>query len=99
MGLAHMKDFLNALDTRKRTASDVEIDHNSMLACHLANVAFRTGRVVHWDAAREQITGDTEAQSSYSGRIGRRGLFRASPGRRRWLADRAAGPGAAASAA
>ena len=62
MGLAHMKDFLDALDTRKRPASDVEIGHNSMIACHLANIAFRTGRVVHWDAAREQITGDAEAQ-------------------------------------
>ena len=62
MGQAHMKDFLDALDTRKRTASDVEIGHNSMIACHLANIAFRTGRVVHWDAARELITGDAEAQ-------------------------------------
>jgi predicted dehydrogenase len=62
MGLAHMKDFLDALDTRKRPASDVEVGHNSMIACHLANIAFRTGRVVHWDTAREQITGDADAQ-------------------------------------
>jgi hypothetical protein len=33
-----------------------------MIACHLANIGFRTGRVVHWDTAREQITGDAEAQ-------------------------------------
>ena len=62
MHQAHVKDFLDALDSRKRTASDVEIGHNSMIACHLANIAFRTGRRVQWDAAREQIVGDAEAQ-------------------------------------
>ena len=62
MNQAHMKDFLDCLDSRKRPNSDVEIGHNSMIACHLGNIAFRTGRRVHWDAAREQITGDAEAQ-------------------------------------
>jgi predicted dehydrogenase len=62
MNEAHMRDFLDCLDSRKRPNSDVEIGHNSMIACHLANIAFRTGRRVAWDAAREQITGDPEAQ-------------------------------------
>ena len=62
MHQAHVKNFLDALDSRKRPNSDVEIGHNSMIACHLANIAFRTGRVVHWDAAREQIIGDPDAQ-------------------------------------
>jgi predicted dehydrogenase len=62
MHQAHVKDFLDCMDSRKRTVSDVEIGHNSMIGCHLANIAFRTGRVVHWDAAREQIKGDPEAQ-------------------------------------
>jgi len=62
MHQAHVKDFLDAIDSRKRTVSDVEIGHNSMIACHLANIAFRTGRRVQWDAAREQIVGDAEAQ-------------------------------------
>ena len=62
MHQAHVKDFLDCLDSRKRPVSDVEVGHNSMIGCHLANIAFRTGRVVHWDAARELITGDAEAQ-------------------------------------
>ncbi|HYT76650.1 MAG TPA: Gfo/Idh/MocA family oxidoreductase [Vicinamibacterales bacterium] len=62
MHQAHVKDFLDCLDSRKRPKSDVEIGHNSMIACHLANISFRTGRLVHWDAAHEQITGDAEAQ-------------------------------------
>jgi predicted dehydrogenase len=62
MSNAHMKDFLDCMASRKRPASDVEIGHHSMIACHLANIAFRTGRVVHWDAERETIVGDAEAQ-------------------------------------
>jgi predicted dehydrogenase len=62
MNQAHMRDFLDCIETRKRPASDVEIGHNSMIACHLANIAFRTGRVIHWDAATEQVKGDAEAQ-------------------------------------
>ena len=30
-------------------------------ACHLANIAFRVGRRVRWDAAKEEIVGDPEA--------------------------------------
>ena len=62
MSNAHMKDFLDCMASRKRPASDVEVGHNSMIACHLANIAFRTGRVIHWDAAKETIVGDAEAQ-------------------------------------
>jgi len=62
MSQAHMKDFLDCMASRKRPASDVEIGHNSMIACHLGNIAFRTGRVIHWDVANEQIKGDADAQ-------------------------------------
>ena len=57
MSLAHMKDFLDCMDTRARPASDVEVGHNSMIACHLGNIAFRTGRRVQWSLASETITG------------------------------------------
>ena len=63
MNQAHMRDFLDCIDSRKRPNSDVEIGHNSMIACHLANIAFRTGRRVAWDAEREQVIGDAEAQT------------------------------------
>ena len=59
---AHVRNFLECMDSRARPNSDVEIGHNSMIACHLANIAFRTGRRVQWDAARERIVGDAEAQ-------------------------------------
>ena len=62
MHLEHVRNFLACMDSRKRPNSDVEIGHNSMIACHLANIAFRTGRRVQWDKAGERIVGDAEAQ-------------------------------------
>jgi predicted dehydrogenase len=61
--LKHVQDFLDCMDSRKRPRSDVEIGHNSMIACHLGNIAFRTGRRVAWDVEKEQVTGDAEQQA------------------------------------
>jgi predicted dehydrogenase len=61
--LAHVKNFLECMDSRARPRSDVEIGHNSMIACHLGNIAYRIGRRVAWDVAGEKIIGDAEAQA------------------------------------
>jgi predicted dehydrogenase len=61
--LAHVKNFLECMDSRARPRSDVEIGHNSMIACHLGNIAYRLGRRVAWDVAGEKMIGDAEAQA------------------------------------
>jgi predicted dehydrogenase len=61
--LAHVKNFLECMDSRARPRSDVEIGHNSMIACHLGNIAYRLGRRVAWDAATERMVNDAEAQA------------------------------------
>ena len=58
----HVQNFLDCMDSRQAPRSDVEIGHNSMIACHLGNIAFRLGRRVSWDVDKEQIAGDPEAQ-------------------------------------
>jgi predicted dehydrogenase len=64
MHLEHVRNFLECLDSRGTPRSDVEIGHNSMLACHLGNIAFRTKRRINWDAAKEQVIGgDAEVQA------------------------------------
>jgi predicted dehydrogenase len=60
--LKHVQDFLDCMDTRKAPRSDVEVGHNSMIACHLANIAFRLNRRVQWDVEQERFVGDEEAQ-------------------------------------
>ncbi|MGD0015551.1 MAG: hypothetical protein ABSD56_14195, partial [Bryobacteraceae bacterium] len=56
------RNFVECIRSRKRPTSDVEIGHNSMIACHLGNVAYRLGRQVKWDVEREEFLGDSEAQ-------------------------------------
>ena len=61
MHLAHVENFLDCMRSRKTPASDVEIGHDSMIACHLGNAAVRTGRRVYWDVEKEQVVDDPEA--------------------------------------
>jgi len=60
--LLHVQNFLECMRTRERPRSDVEIGHNSMVACHLGNIAYRLGRRVQWDVENERMIGDSEAQ-------------------------------------
>jgi predicted dehydrogenase len=57
----HVKNFLDCMRSRERPVSDVEIGYHATLTPHLGNIALRTGRKVRWDAAREEIPGDPEA--------------------------------------
>ncbi len=59
---SHVHNFFDCMRTRNRPNSDVEIGHNSMIACHLANIAQRLGRQVKWDVEKEMMIGDPEAQ-------------------------------------
>jgi predicted dehydrogenase len=61
--LTHVQNFIDCVRSRKRPNSDVEIGHNSMIACHLGNIAFRLGRQVKWDVDNERMLNDSEAQS------------------------------------
>jgi len=58
----HQRLFLDAVKAHKRPkTADVEIGHLSSVPGHLANIAYRTGRRIHWDAEQERIKGDPEA--------------------------------------
>ena len=58
----HVKNFFDCVASRKRPNSDVEIGHNSMIACHLGNIAFRLGRRVQWDVENERVVNDPQAE-------------------------------------
>ena len=57
----HVKDFIECVRSRKKPAASVEIGHRSTIVAHLGNIAYRTGRKIRWDAAKEQIVDDAEA--------------------------------------
>jgi predicted dehydrogenase len=59
----HVKNFLDCVRSRRRPAADVGVGHESVQTCHLANIAYRTGRIVRWDPVKEEVIGDPEANA------------------------------------
>ncbi|MBC7925292.1 MAG: Gfo/Idh/MocA family oxidoreductase [Bryobacteraceae bacterium] len=59
----HMENFLAACRTRRYQDlnADVEIGVLSADLCHLANIAYRVGRTVQFDAKEQKFMGDSEA--------------------------------------
>ncbi len=57
----HHRNFLDCVASRELPICDVAIGHRSATACHLGNIALRTGRPIRWDAAAERIVDDAEA--------------------------------------
>lgn len=57
----HMGNFYDCLLTRKTPVSDVETQHRSVTACHLANIAQKLGRTLRWNPMLEEFTDDAEA--------------------------------------
>ena len=53
----HMANFFEAVRSRKDPICPVEGGHQSAIVGHLIVVALRTGKTLHWDAAKEQFVG------------------------------------------
>ena len=53
-------DFLHCVKTRERPFRDIEIAHRTVATCHLANIAFWSGRAFKFDPVKEEIIGDEE---------------------------------------
>ena len=57
----HHQDWLNCIKTRQRPICDVAVGATSIIVCHLANIAIRTGRKLEWDPANQCFVGDEGA--------------------------------------
>jgi predicted dehydrogenase len=57
----HARNFLDCVRSRKQPIADLESAHRVAVVCHLANISLRLGRRIRWDAAREEIIEDAEA--------------------------------------
>jgi len=57
----HMMDLLAAVDKRSRPVADIEEGYISTASCILANLSMKAGRSFTWDAAKQQVVGDAEA--------------------------------------
>jgi predicted dehydrogenase len=63
--LPHFRNFFAAMRSRKPSdlTSEILEGHMSSTLCHLANIAYRTGRTLNFDPATERFVGDAEADA------------------------------------
>ncbi len=59
----HARHFLDCVKSRQRPVADVEDGHRVAVSCHLANLSLQLGRKLVWDADKEEIVGDREANA------------------------------------
>jgi hypothetical protein len=57
----HVADFLDCVRSRKEPAATLETGFSATLPTLLANISYRTGRPVTWDAKARTVPGDAEA--------------------------------------
>lgn len=51
----HVKNWLDSVLTNKDPNSTIELGHRVITAAHLANLAYRSGKKVVWDAEKQQV--------------------------------------------
>jgi predicted dehydrogenase len=52
----HVKNWLECVKSNNDPNSTIELGHRVITAAHLANIAYRTGKKVMWDAAKERAS-------------------------------------------
>jgi len=58
---SHMRNFVECIRSREQPISDVDSQHRTTTALHLANISIRLGRPTRWDPETERILSDEEA--------------------------------------
>ena len=56
-----MYNFLDCVRSREQPIANAEIAHLSCGLVHLGEIAYRVGRVLHFDPEKEQFLNDPEA--------------------------------------
>jgi hypothetical protein len=59
----HVRNFLDCVKSRQPVNCDIEEGHRSTTMAHLANIALATRSRLDWDAEREVITNNKEANA------------------------------------
>lgn len=57
----HMQDFLRNIASRGRPVADIEQGYISTASCIMANLSMELGRSLQWDAEKQRVVGDGEA--------------------------------------
>lgn len=60
---AHTINFVESVRSRKQPNADIEIGHRSTSVALLGNIAMKTGKKLHWDAAEEDFVDAPDASA------------------------------------
>ncbi|WP_286762945.1 MULTISPECIES: Gfo/Idh/MocA family protein [Rhodopirellula] len=60
---SHVANWLDCIETREQPNAPVEVGHLITSVAHLINICRTTGRTINWDATKEQIIGDDDANA------------------------------------
>ncbi|UCD28391.1 MAG: Gfo/Idh/MocA family oxidoreductase, partial [Planctomycetota bacterium] len=63
MFVKHARHFLQCVRREAKPNADIESGHRSTSTCQLANISMLVGRKIKWDAAREVVIDDPEANA------------------------------------
>ncbi len=53
----HVQNWVECVKTGDEPNSPIELGHRVILAAHLANLSYRTGKKIFWDADRKEVIG------------------------------------------
>ena len=62
----HKRNFLDCIKSGRDPIAPVEVGHRSASVCHLANIAMKLKRKLHWDPDRERFINNDEANRPLS---------------------------------
>ena len=62
----HIENFVNAIRENAPLNQEIAEGQKSTLLCHLGNIAYRSGREIHFDPATQKVVGEPEAAKFWS---------------------------------
>jgi predicted dehydrogenase len=62
----HWQNFMDCVKSREKCTSDIESMGKTTMICHLGNVAFQTGKTVHWDAEKQDVANRADVKHCIS---------------------------------
>lgn len=62
----HWKNFIDCVKSRAKPRSDIESMAKTTMCCHLANIAYQSGKTIRWDANKQDLVNPADASGCKS---------------------------------
>jgi len=62
----HKEDWFQAIKTGRKPCMDIETGHRAATMCNLGNISFLLERKIEWDARKQEVIGDAQANRMLS---------------------------------